>query len=369
MTDQVRGSLLPKVIIDIAPLFEDHWTGIPIFTRRLIQALIRHGDIDVQFAFKLSQIPESAVMAAIRAGTGTFLRGDFERDAGKRHPLIDKNARIFYPSVKEFFNVSPHEASTVHDVSALTMPEFHKSSNVDYHMNTLARQIDTDEIVFCVSEATRAALTLAYPSIMEKTRILPQYVDWPDSFPAMERNLPPPLAGRYAAVIGTVEPRKNLALLIRALEEPRVGDSDIRFVVMGKQGWNVEQMIGDLTSAQRDRLVFLGYVSEFMKYRLLKHCEFLVYPSIYEGFGIPALEAMSLGKPVLASMTSSFPELIGDAGVYFDPLSVAEFADAFDVIADERKAAELSLKALASAGLYDSERMARAVIDWITNAA
>ena len=69
----------------------------------------------------------------------------------------------------------------------------------------------------------------------------------------------------------------------------------------------------------------------------MRHAEFLIYPSVYEGFGIPALEAMSLGKPVLASMTSSFPEVIGDAGVFFDPLSVTEFAAAFAEMAHGRK--------------------------------
>ena len=78
-----------------------------------------------------------------------------------------------------------------------------------------------------------------------------------------------------------------------------------------------------------DRLLFSGFVSEFTKYRLIKGSEFLIFPSVYEGFGIPALEAMALGKPVLSSWSSSLPEVVGDAGVYFDPLSVTDFAAAF----------------------------------------
>jgi glycosyltransferase involved in cell wall biosynthesis len=101
-----------------------------------------------------------------------------------------------------------------------------------------------------------------------------------------------------------------------------------------------------------------------MKYRLLRHADFLVYPSVYEGFGIPALEAMSLGKPVLASMTSSFPEVIGDAGVFFDPLSVSEFAAAFAEISDQRKLAELAPRASAAATAFHWQRMAAPVVEW-----
>jgi glycosyltransferase involved in cell wall biosynthesis len=107
-------------------------------------------------------------------------------------------------------------------------------------------------------------------------------------------------------------------------------------------------------------------VSEFVKFRLLRHAEFLVYPSVYEGFGIPALEAMSLGKPVLASMTSSFPEVVGDAGVFFDPFSASELAAAFAEMSDKRKLAELAPKAVQGAAAFNWQRMAAPVVEWVT---
>jgi len=369
MSNTYSAGALPRVAVDIGPLFEDHWTGIPVFTRRLVQSLLRHGGIEVDYCYRLTHIPTESVLKAIRAGTGTLLRSEFERNAGKSYSLIDPRSHLLFPSVKEFFSVSRHEASTVHDVSTLVMPENHVPENVDHHMRPLARAIATDDVVFCVSEATRAALKLVYPSVSNKARVLYQYVDWPDDFATIERNLPPPVLGRYAVVIGTVEPRKNLALLIRALGTPEIRDSNLRFVVIGKQGWKVDQFMADLTAAQRNHLMFSGFVTEFTKYRLLKHAEFLIFPSIYEGFGIPALEAMSLGKPVLAARTSSLPEVIGDAGVYFDPLSVSEFAAAFAEIADERKLKELAPRATAGAAAFGWERMAQPVVEWARGGA
>jgi glycosyltransferase involved in cell wall biosynthesis len=330
---------LPKLTIDIGPLFEDQWTGIPVFTRRLVQALLRHGGLDIDFAFRMTQIPRESVLAAIRCGAGIMLRSGFERSAGRSYPLIDVNATLLFTSARECFNAVRREASTVHDVSTLVMAENHTPENVDHHMINLARQLGSE------------------------------YVDWPESFETLERNLSPPGLGRYAAVIGTIEPRKNLELLLRALALPEIRDSDIRFVVIGKMGWKVEQFMAGLTPEEREHIVFSGFVTEFMKYRLLRHAEFLVYPSIYEGFGIPALEAMSLGKPVLCALTSSLPEVVGDAGVYFDPLSPGEFAAAFAEISDAGRLAELSSKARIRATAFGWERMAKPVVDWVQEIA
>jgi glycosyltransferase involved in cell wall biosynthesis len=355
-----------KITLDIGPMLDDQWTGIPVFTRRLAQALLRHGGIDVDFSFQLTRIPHSLVLSAMKAGTGSFLREVLYSNDGNAYDIVDRKAPMLFPTAKNACTIGGREASTVHDLSTLLMPEFHEDATVLHHMRNLKSDLATDETVFCVSEATRASLELHYPSIGRKTRVLYQYVDWPESFEAMDRNLPAPQLGRYAVVLGTVEPRKNLGMLIRALSMPKVKRSDIKFVVIGKRGWKVDQFFAGLGPQETSRLAFAGFVSEFVKFRLLRHAEFLVYPSFYEGFGIPALEAMSLGKPVLASMSSSLPEVIGAAGVYFDPLSVSEFDAAFDEISHRRKQLELGAKALTGAAAFNWQRMAAPVVDWAT---
>jgi glycosyltransferase involved in cell wall biosynthesis len=353
-----------KVTLDIGPMLDDQWTGIPVFTRRLAQALLRHPDVTVEFCYQLTRIPQSLVLDAIKAGTGTFLREDLHSVHGNRYDIIDQDAPMLFPSVKNCCSIGGREASTVHDLSTLLMPEYHEEANVIHHMRNLKSDLAADEVVFCVSEATRAALELHYPSTASKTRVLYQYVDWPESFEAMDRNLPSLKLGRYAVVLGTLEPRKNLGLLMRALSMPEIRRSDITFVVIGKKGWKVDQFLVGLNPDETSRLVFSGFVSEFVKYRLLRHAEFLVYPSVYEGFGIPAVEAMSLGKPVLASMTSSFPEVIGDAGVFFDPYSVSEFAAAFSEISNKKKLMDLAPYAIAGAAAFNWQRMADPVVEW-----
>jgi glycosyltransferase involved in cell wall biosynthesis len=359
-----RLTAKPKITVEISPLFEDQWTGIPVFTRRLIQSLLRDGRVDVDYAYQSARFPDRPVLQALRLGTGTFLREDFEHNGPLTYSLVDRNSHFLYPSSKGLTHISPHEASTVHDLSTLFMPEHHEQANVSHHLDHFEAELRTDEVIFCITEATRAALVSAYPSVAAKTRLLYQYVDWPESFAEIERNLPPLRLGRYAVVVGTIEPRKNLSVLIRALPLPEVAGSDLKFLVIGRKGWLVDSFLEGLTDAVRKRLLFSGFVSEFTKYRLIKGAEFLVFPSLYEGFGIPALEAMSLGKPVLGARTSSLPEVIGDAGVYFDPLSATEFAAAFAEISNPDRNSELVPHALARHAAFDSRQMARPVVEW-----
>ncbi len=354
----------PKVTLDVKPLMETHWTGIPVFTRRLVQSLLWHGGIDLEFMIDLTRISAATVMTAIDAGTGVFLRERFELDAGFKSVVADQTGCLMYPSVKNSFGVARREASTIHDLSTLFMPEVHEEANISYHLDTMAQELATDDVVFCISEATRAALLSAFPSVAGKTQTLFQYVDWPDTFELMDRNLPPLRLGPYAVVVGTIEPRKNLDLLLNALSTRELRRSRLRFVVIGGKGWKMDQFMATLPADAQKRMLFSGFVSEFTKYRLIKGSEFLIFPSVYEGFGIPALEAMALGKPVLSSWSSSLPEVIGDAGVYFDPLSVTDFAAAFSTIRHPQKLAELAAAATSNAAAFNWQRMAAPVVEW-----
>ena len=356
-----------RVTIDVGPLLESQWTGIPAFTRRVVQSMLQRSDVAVDFSWNLARLESTAVQAAIQINSGALLRDMYERQSGGGLKLVDTAQPIFYPSVNRYHGLVSREASTVHDLSTLVMPENHENSNVDFHLDQFAKELSTSNTVFCVSTATEAALHATYPSTKSKTRLLYQYADWPEEFEEIEKNLAPPIIGPYVVVIGTIEPRKNLALLIRALAEPAIRDSAIKFVIIGKKGWMVDSFLAELPPESKSRLLFTGFVTEFTKYRLIRHCEFMIFPSLYEGFGIPALEAMSVGKPVLASMTTSFPEVIGDGGLYFDPYSASELALAFEEICNVSRKIELSKKAVAHAATFNAKRLSDSLIAWIAD--
>ena len=354
----------PKLTVDVGPLLDDVWTGIPVFTRRLIRALQISEAVDLDFACDLVRLPAAAVERTLRQNAGAYLHEALASALRATPERVDPDPPLLYPSNKAMRTHLRREASTVHDLSTLTMPENHDAGNVAAHLDFLEEELETDEAVFCISQATRAALVTAFPSVTAKTRLLPQYVDWPADFQAMERNAPRLKLGRYAIVVGTVEPRKNLGLLLRALALPEVEKSGLDFVVVGKRGWLVDAFLDSLTPQQRQRVRFTGFVTEFVKYRLIANAEFLLFPSLYEGFGIPSLEAMSLGKPVLASRSSSFPEVVGEGGLLFDPFSVEDFAQNLLEIADPRRQRELAPMAHAQNARFTPARMAAPVLAW-----
>jgi glycosyltransferase involved in cell wall biosynthesis len=121
--------------------------------------------------------------------------------------------------------------------------------------------------------------------------------------------------GGYVLFVGTLEPRKNLKELITAMEELWRGGSDLRLKIVGAKGWNEEVKV----SGEFERMVeFTGFVSDEELVGLYGAAEVFVFPSFYEGFGIPLLEAMACGVAVISADNSSLREVGGDACVYFD---------------------------------------------------
>lgn len=153
------------------------------------------------------------------------------------------------------------------------------------------------------------------------------------------------LAGgpRYVLALGTVEPRKNLPGLVRAFSATATTDAEVRLVVAGPDGW--DQAAFDrahAASAYPDRIVRLGYVTNDERRDLLAGATVFAYPSRYEGFGLPPLEAMSAGVAVVASHAGSLSEVLGDAAVLVDPSSDDELADALRrVLGDDTLRASL----------------------------
>ena len=129
------------------------------------------------------------------------------------------------------------------------------------------------------------------------------------------------LPSRFLLHVGTLQPRKNLPFLIKAFDKARLKGVDLVFA--GGKGWYFDEIFKLVqTLGLEKRIHFLGYVSDEDLPLLYSAAEFLVFPSIYEGFGMPILEAMSCGTPVIASQTSAIPEAVGKAGLLFDPNNI-----------------------------------------------
>jgi alpha-1,3-rhamnosyl/mannosyltransferase len=153
------------------------------------------------------------------------------------------------------------------------------------------------------------------------------------------------LAGgkRYVLALGTVEPRKNLPTLVRAFAAVAAADpdADVRLVVAGPDGWDHDQFTDAVrASAARDRIVRLGYVADVARRDLLAGATVFAYPSRYEGFGLPPLEAMAVSVPVVATAAGALPEVLGDAARFVDPTDDDALAGAIIGLLDDTGARE-----------------------------
>jgi len=167
--------------------------------------------------------------------------------------------------------------------------------------------------------------------------------------------------GRFLLYVGVLEPRKNVPLLLQAYARIAARFPDSPLVIAGKKGWMYEEIFAQVSAlGLSNRVVFTGYVAEEDLPRLYGGARAFVYPSRYEGFGLPVLEAMQCGCPVVTSDVSSMPEVAGDAALLIDPDDAGGLADALArVLTDDALVADLSRRGIARAAGFSWERCAR----------
>lgn len=164
---------------------------------------------------------------------------------------------------------------------------------------------------------------------------------------------------KFLMYIGRPTPHKNLKRLIEAFTLLKARHPELALVMAGRKDANYERIEGDAYVQAVKNLYFTGFVSDSQLRWLYEHCEAYVFPSLSEGFGLPGLEAMVHGAPVVSSNATSLPEIYGDAAHYFDPLDVQAMADAIEeVLTDKTLRAGLIKKGHAQAAKYSWRRMA-----------
>ncbi len=322
--------------LDISPIFENHWTGIPIVTAEIARQAIDDRDISWHFVYDNILVQTDVVQEMlIRRSGGDYLANLNQQlwngSVIERAKVTD--ASCIFPNVKALRRVFKKEALIVHDLSTLLTPEFHNQDTVSFHANRIRQDIESSDIVFCVSKATKGDVDAYFPQARTKTSVLPLGIrmdactvsDWVASRCQVQYE-------PYICVLGTIEPRKNGRIVLELLKRHPDILERFRVVFVGRDGWKDEKamLLAGLSESGIDarRILFTGFVSEEVKLKLLLNCSFCVYPSFFEGYGIPVAEAAALGKFVACSNSSSMPEVAPEMCFFFDPLEVSSLAQA-----------------------------------------
>jgi glycosyltransferase involved in cell wall biosynthesis len=256
---------------------------------------------------------------------------------------------------------------TIHDLSFLLYPQNFRAGNRRY-LRTLTRlSIGRARRVIAVSKSTRADLVRFYGLAPGKVDVVYNGAD--EAFrplPAGEvaafrqrQGLPP----RFLLFVGTLEPRKNVVRLVEAYA--RLPEGRPPLMLVGGKGWLYDEMLSRVEELHlSDQVHFVGYVPAKELPLWYNAAELFVYPSLYEGFGLPALEAMACGTPVITSTASSLPEVVGAAGLRVDPTDVLALADALArVLGDEAKQEKMRIEGLDQARQFSWQKAARCTVE------
>lgn len=254
---------------------------------------------------------------------------------------------------------------TVHDLIFKLFPEHHKRLNYLFLNNAMPLFVKRADAIITISEASKRDLIAHYNTPPEKITVV--YEAAAPSFTA-----PSPvdiqrvrakfqLPEQFMLVVGTIEPRKNYSRLVEALMRLRERHPDLKLVVVGSKGWLFEslfQTIHDVKAS--DHVLFPGYVPDDDLPAVYSAATVVVMPSVYEGFGLPVLEAMACGVPVASSNAASLPELGGAAARYFDPAQTDDMLTVIDqILSSESLQAEMRMAGLAQAEQFSWDRAAR----------
>ncbi len=222
---------------------------------------------------------------------------------------------------------------TVHDLIFHLFPQHHKRLNYWYLNAAMPLYCRRANAIVAVSQATKRDLVRIYGLDPAKITVVHEAAA-PHFAPALPAQVAQArarygLPDRYLLHVGTIEPRKNLNRLLEAVHRLREAGEDARLVVVGSKGWLYQGFFQRLEELDlRDTVQLPGYVSDTDLPAVYSGASLVVMPSLYEGFGLPVLEAMSCGTPVVCSNVSSLPEIGGDAARYFDPTDVPAMTEA-----------------------------------------
>lgn len=235
--------------------------------------------------------------------------------------------------------------SVIHDLTYLRYPETMERKNLSRLNNGLQSTLERSAQVVTVSEFSKREIQELLDVPTEKISVVPcapvdshECADWDAVATKFQIKTP------YLLYVGTIEPRKNLTRLIQAFDHLKKEHYlPHKLMLAGGKGWADEKIYqAAKQTAFCDEIYFTGYISQAEKNALYQHADVFTFPSLYEGFGIPPLEAMEWGCPVVCSHAASLPEVVGDAAQLVDPLDVKSIAGGiWRILSDEEYAGDM----------------------------
>lgn len=370
-----------RILTDIRLLSKGGNSGIEEYTQELLKALLR-ADKKNHYLYFYNGLRKVAPLAFLKSAHSEVVDWHIPNKA------LELGARMFYePKLERFLDFdlvfSPHftilassrpRVITFHDLSFVHHPDFFSRRNTVWHwLQNYKKQAQEAERIIAVSEFTKSDLvkhlgiapekvTTIYSGIGPSFRALPRGADALQQF-LFAHNLHKP----FILFMGTLEPRKNINALTRAFELLKQDPAfrDLELVIAGRPGWLYRDILKTIHhSPAREHIRLFGPVRGSDRVLLYNAASLFVYPSFFEGFGFPPLEAQACGVPVIASNRTSLPEILGDSAILIDPWRIGELAGVMkEVLVTPRIAKKLVQLGFMNSARFRWEKAAQETLD------
>ncbi|MBU1132508.1 glycosyltransferase family 4 protein [Patescibacteria group bacterium] len=370
-----------KIGIDCRKFYDAHanvGAGIERFTYHLVRTLLRSDEKNDYVLFFYNDITPETIHKARGKNVRVRVRKIVRRSS--KIPLYDSHIEFSRFLKKENLDLTIFPANViplfyggrsiliVHDLAIYKYPEWFPERQWLSTKVLVPKSLKKAEKIIAISQSTKNDLmklfevpeekiTVIYPGIKVKSSYLPEEIDRVKE----KYNI----AGDYLLYIGTIEPRKNILKLMRAFSNYLFENDNtkVNLVLAGAKGWKFQPIIQLMSDINKrlgeNKIKYIGKVSDRERNILIKNCRAFVFPSQYEGFGFPVLEAMTLGVPVLTGDNSSLREIAGDAALLVDANDLNDIRRGIQKISeDEDFRNRLAEKGTAQAGKFSWEKTA-----------
>ena len=369
-----------KIGIDIRTLMDARYSGVPEYAFNLIKEILRLDNYN-EYRLFYNSFGDCPNMPELTGGKVKVIKYNYPNKIFNyllvkifNYPKIDKalEADVFFMPHINFIGLSGRAKSVIaiHDLSFLRYPEFFSARKNFWHkMVNVKNLLKKFDMAVAASENTKRDIMELCGVNENKIKVIyagvgEEFKNNIDREKLLEVKNKYKLPDKFILYLGTVEPRKNVDGIIRAYNQLRIMNyelRDVKLVIAGGRGWKSENVYREWEKSEfKNDIIFLDYVDGEDKIYLYNLASVFVYPSFYEGFGFPPLEAMASGVPVVASFAASLPEVTGGAALMVDPYNINEIARAMrEILTDESLRNKLIARGLERAKKFNWENTAR----------
>ena len=347
----------------IADALDEQYAGIYTYARELISCLLEL-DSENEYTF-IHQVKndffanQKEILVPLNRSNplDVFHRKIVRLPALLRQQKFDLVHDLFHIPPFAFRKIPSRTVVTIHDLTPVLVPAWHPWVTVMTHRMLLPRIFRNTTRIIAVSQSTASDIERLYGAVDVRnvplgTRGLPPPPDRPRTFP-------------FILFVGTLEPRKNIPTLVDAYERIRALGRTEKLVIIGKKGWHYDNSLNRIRrSPYANDIILPGFMDEATLSWHYHNASAFVYPSLYEGFGLPVLEAMNCGCPVITSNISSLPEVVGDAGLLADPNNAKALADhMMAILGDDALRQNMAARGKQRAKIFTWRNTARQTLD------